>query len=64
MNDKIILFGTICGSIGVIGILVIIGILIANYFGIMQACVYTCIVLTVFGYIVCEIGSSRKLWEE
>lgn len=64
MSNKIILFGIICGGIGAIGIFVIIGILIANHFGIMQVCVYTCILLMGFGYIACEIGSSRKFWEE
>ena len=64
MNDKIILFGIICGSIGLIGLLTIIGILIAKNLGVVQVCIYTCLVLMGTGYIICEIGDNKKLWEE
>ena len=59
MNDKIILFGTICMTISVIGLLIIVGILIANA-GIIQLCIYICISLGVLGYVIVEFGNDRK----
>ena len=59
MNDKIILFGTICMTISVIGLLIIVGILIANA-GIIQLCIYICISLGVLGYVIAEFGNDRK----
>ena len=64
MNDKIILFGIICGSIGLIGLFTIIGILIAKNLGVVQVCIYACLVLMGIGYIICEVGDDSKFWEE
>lgn len=46
-------------TISVIGLLIIVGILIANA-GIIQLCIYICISLGVLGYVIVEFGNDRK----
>ena len=60
LDDKIMLFGNICMAIGVMGLIIAIGILIAIDFGIIQFCIYIFISLAACGYITCEIASERK----
>ena len=60
LNDKILLFGNICIVIGVTGLIIVIGILVAIDFGIIQFCIYIFISLAACGYITCEIASERK----
>lgn len=52
--------GNICIVIGVTGLIIVIGILIAIDFGIIQFCIYIFISLAACGYITCEIASERK----
>lgn len=59
LNDKLILFGMACMAIGVIGLLIVVGILIANA-GVMQLCIYICISLGGLGYVIAKIGDDRK----
>lgn len=59
INDKLILFGMVCMAIGVIGLLIVVGILIANV-GAMQLCIYICISLGGLGYVIAKIGEDRK----
>lgn len=59
LNDRLILFGMICMAIGVIGLLTVVGILIANA-GIMQLCIYICISLGGLGYVIAKVGDDRK----
>lgn len=59
LNDKLTLFGMVCMAIGVIGLLIVIGILVANA-GVIQLCIYTCISLGGLGYVIAEIGENRK----
>lgn len=59
LSDKILLFGTMCMVIGTIGLLVTIGILIAD-FGVIQVCIYTCLVLMGIGYVICDNASEYK----
>jgi hypothetical protein len=59
LNDKLILFGMVCMAIGVIGLLIVVGILIANV-GVMQLCIYICISLGGLGCVIAKIGEDRK----
>ena len=59
LNDKLILFGMACMAIGVIGLLIVVGILIANA-GVMQLCIYICISLGGLGYVIAKVGDDRK----
>lgn len=59
LNDKLILFGMVCMTIGVIGLLIIVGILVANA-GVIQLCIYICISLGGLGYVITKIGEDRK----
>ena len=59
LNDKLILFGMTCMAIGVIGLLIVVGILIANA-GVMQLCIYICISLGGLGYVIAKVGDDRK----
>ena len=59
LNDKLILFGMVCMAIGVMGLLIVIGILIANA-GVIHLCIYICISLGGLGYIISEIGKDLK----
>lgn len=60
LNDRLIQFGIVCMAIGVIGLLIVVGILIANA-GVMQLCIYICISLGGLGYVIAEFGNDRKL---
>ena len=59
LSDKMLLFGTVCMAIGTIGLFVTVGILIAD-FGVIQVCIYTCLVLMGIGYVICDVVSERK----
>lgn len=56
-SKKIIAFGLICGLIGVIGLLTVIGIAIATT-GIIPICIYICGLLIIIGAFACKIGSA------
>ena len=60
LSDKIMLFSNICMAIGVIGLIITIGILIAIDFGIIQFCIYIFISLAACGYVTSEIVIERK----
>lgn len=60
LDDKMMLFGNMCMAIGVIGLIISFGILIAIDFGIIQFCIYMFISLAGCGYITYEIASERK----
>ena len=60
LDDKMLLFGNMYMTIGIIGLIITIGILIAIEFGIIQFCIYIFISLAAYGYITCEIASERK----
>ena len=60
LDDKILLFSVICMAIGLIGLIITIGILIAIDFGIIGFCIYICISLAGCGYVIYEIVSERK----
>lgn len=60
LDDKMLLFGNMCMAIGVTGLIIAVGILIAIDFGIIQFCIYIFISLAACGYITCEIVSERK----
>ena len=60
LDDKILLFSVICMAIGLIGLIITIGILIAIDFGIIGFCIYIFISLAVCGYVIYDIGSERK----
>ena len=59
LNDRLILLGMVCMAIGVIGLLIVVGILIANA-GVMQLCIYICISLGGLGCVIAKIGDNRK----
>lgn len=52
---KITAFGLICVLIGIIGLLTLIGIAVADM-GIIPICIYICILLILIGVFACIIG--------
>ena len=60
MDEKIIIFGLICFSIGIVGLLTFLGILIAAM-GIIPVCIYVCFLFIAIGILACNIGSDDKL---
>ena len=59
LGDKMLLFGVICMAIGTIGLLVTIGVLIADI-GVIQVCIYACLVLMGIGYVISDNASEYK----
>lgn len=60
MDKEMMTFGLICFTIGVIGLLVLLGIIIAAM-GIIPVCIYVCLLLIVIGILACNVGSDGKL---
>ena len=60
MDEKIIIFGLICFSIGTVGLLAFLGILIAAM-GVIPVCIYVCFLFIAIGILACNIGSDDKL---
>ena len=54
-NEKVILFGLLCIAVGIIGILTILGICIAEL-GIMPMLLYICALLIIIGVIACKVN--------
>ena len=57
-SEKIITFGLICILIGIIGLLTMLGIIIATI-GIIPICIYICSLLIAIGVFACNIGSDK-----
>lgn len=60
MDEKIIIFGLICFVIGTVGLLTLLGILIAAM-GVMPVCIYVCFLFIAIGILACNIGSDDRL---
>lgn len=60
MDEKIIIFGLICFTIGALGLLILLGMVIAAM-GIIPVCIYVCLLLIVIGILACNVGSDGKL---
>lgn len=60
LDNKMLLFGNMCMAIGIIGLIITIGILIAIDFGIIGFCIYIFIALAACGYLTSEIVIERK----
>ena len=54
-NEKVILFGLLCIAIGVIGILIILGICVAEL-GIIPMLFYICALLIIIGVMACNVN--------
>lgn len=54
-NEKIILFGLLCIAVGIIGILIILGICVAEL-GIIPMLFYICALLIIIGVIACKVN--------
>ena len=60
MDEKIIIFGLICFAIGTVGLLTLLGILIAAM-GVIPVCIYVCFLFIAIGILACNIGSDDRL---
>lgn len=58
LGEKLIIFGLICGFIGIMGLLTILGIAIATM-GIMPICIYVCGLLILIGMLACSAANNK-----
>nr|DAR42019.1 MAG TPA: hypothetical protein [Bacteriophage sp.] len=57
MDEKIIIFGLVCLTIGITGLLTFLGILIAAL-GTIPICIYVCFLFIAIGALACNMGCN------